>query len=129
MSSTCFDASLLSVVPFSVATGGVRIRVRLTPHAASDRLAGLVSEADGGVALKVTVTAPAEQGKANAALIALLAKTWRVAKRDLAVVIGATDRRKVVHLAGDPALLLPRLVEALGESRSGQSRSGQGGVR
>ena len=76
------------------------MRVRLSPAASATRVGGLVAEADGGVALKVMVTAVAEDGKANAALIALLARYWRIAKRDLAIVAGTTDRRKIVRVPG-----------------------------
>lgn len=85
------------------------MRVRLTPRASANRLVGLVAEADGGVALKVMVTAAAEDGKANAALIALLAARWHLAKSDIAILAGATDRRKTLHIAGPPAGLLPAL--------------------
>jgi uncharacterized protein len=87
----------------------VRLRIRLAPGASANRLVGLVAEADGGVALKIMVTAAAEDGKANAALVALLARSWHLAKSDIAIVAGATDRRKLVHIAGQPASLLPAL--------------------
>jgi uncharacterized protein YggU (UPF0235/DUF167 family) len=87
----------------------VRVRVRTTPRAAADRIAGLVPEADGGVALKVAVTAVAEGGKANEAVLALLAREWGLAKRDLAIVAGRKDRRKTVVVAGDPTQVLALL--------------------
>jgi uncharacterized protein (TIGR00251 family) len=108
---SCPTAS--SPSPFASASGGVRIRVRLTPRASANRLTGLVAEAEGEVALKVMVTAPAEGGKANAALIALLSRAWRVPKRDIEIVAGVTDRRKLLHIAGDPARLLPLLEATL----------------
>jgi uncharacterized protein YggU (UPF0235/DUF167 family) len=89
------------------------VRVRLTPRASANRLAGLVGEADGGVALKVMVTAAAEQGKANDALIALLARAWHLAKSDISIVAGAGDRRKTVHVAGAAAQLLPALAASV----------------
>jgi hypothetical protein len=85
------------------------LRVRTTPRASADRIVGLVGEADGGVALKVTVTAAAEGGKANAAVLALLAREWRLAKRDLAIAAGAKDRRKIIAIAGEARHLLPLL--------------------
>ena len=77
------------------------------------------TEADGGVALKAAVTAPPEDGKANAALVALLAKAWRVPKSAISVIAGASDRRKTLLVEGDPTLLLGRMTGALtpGSSR------------
>jgi len=89
------------------------VRIRLTPRASASRLVGLVAEADGGVALKVMVTAAAEGGKANDALIALLGRTWRLAKSDISIAAGAGDRRKIVHVAGSAAQLLPALAASV----------------
>lgn len=102
-----------SGLPFAATRDGLRVAVRLSPRAAMDRVMGLAAEADGGRALKVAVTAAPEDGKANEALLRLLARVCGVPRRDLAVVTGRTDRRKVVHVAGDPAALAPRLEEAL----------------
>ena len=91
----------------------MRVRIRLTPRASANRLAGLVAEADGGVALKIMVTAAAEQGKANEALIKLLARTWCLAKSDISIVAGAGDRRKTLHVAGAAPQLLPVLAASV----------------
>jgi uncharacterized protein (TIGR00251 family) len=99
--------------PFTAACDGVRVRVRLTPRASASRLVGLVAAPDGSVALKIMVTSAAEDGKANAALIALLARAWRVAKSDVSIVAGASDRRKTVHVAGTASRLLPVLEASL----------------
>lgn len=90
--------------------------MRLTPKAARDRVAGLADEADGGVVLKVAVTAVPENGKANAALIKLLAKEWKLAKTTIAVVAGATDRRKTLLVAGDPDRLMTLLQDWMARS-------------
>ncbi|HSV30274.1 MAG TPA: DUF167 family protein [Candidatus Omnitrophota bacterium] len=97
--------------PFTPAAGGIRVAVRLTPKASRDRVEGLAPEADGGQVLKVSVTAVPEDGKANAALIKLLSKQWRVAKSSIDIVQGATDRRKVLHVSGDPDDLEAQLHE------------------
>jgi len=94
---------------------GVSVAVRLTPKARATRIQGVVAAADGTRALKAAVTAPPEKGKANAALLALLAKAWRVPKSSLALTAGAGDRRKVVHVAGDPAVLMRKLNEWMNE--------------
>ncbi len=98
-------AGAATALPFAAASDGLRVRVKVTPKAGRNRVDGLAPEADGGVALKVAVTAAPEDGKANAAVIALLAREWGVAKSTISVVLGAADRRKVLHLAGDPAAL------------------------
>jgi uncharacterized protein (TIGR00251 family) len=100
-------------LPFSAAAEGVRLAVRLTPKASVERIIGLADEADGGVVLKVAVTAAPENGKANVALVKLLARAFRLPPRDISVVRGLTDRRKVVAVAGTPAELAARLREGL----------------
>jgi len=81
------------------------VRVRLTPRAAGNRIDGLMLEADGAASLKVAVSAVPEDGKANAALVALLAKAWKQPKGAITVVAGAGSRRKTLLVAGDPARL------------------------
>lgn len=62
-------------------------------------------DAEGGTVMKLAVTAPPEDGKANQAVIALLAAELGVAKAAISVVAGATDRRKLVEIRGNPAAL------------------------
>ena len=96
-----------------MAADGVRIAIRLTPRARANRLDGVVRLADGAPVLKVSVTARPAESRANDALLQLLAKEWDLARRDLAVVGGAKSRSKIVHIAGEPTLLLKRLGAAL----------------
>jgi uncharacterized protein YggU (UPF0235/DUF167 family) len=99
--------------PFSAVADGLSLRVRLTPKARRSAVDGLAAEADGSVALKVAVTAAPEKGRANEALIALLAREWHVAKSAITLTQGGSDRRKLLHLAGDPAELERRLTDWL----------------
>ena len=73
----------------------------MQPKARREGIAGLTPDPD-GVALKLAVGAPPEDGKANAAVIALLAEALGVAKSAISVVSGATDRRKLVEIRGEP---------------------------
>lgn len=95
--------------PFATVPAGVRLRMRVQPRARRSAVVGLVAEADGGAALKVAVTAAPKDGKANAAVITLLAAELGLAKSALAVVAGAADRRKTLLIAGEPQALLARL--------------------
>lgn len=96
-------------MPFAVARDGLRVAVRLQPGARKNGVDGLAAAADGTPALKARVTARPEAGKANAALIALLARSWRLPKSAFEITSGHSGRNKVLRVAGDPAELKARL--------------------
>ena len=73
----------------------VILRVRLTPRAASSRIDGW----DGDL-LRVRVTAPPVEGRANDALLRLLAKALDVSPSRLRLVKGQTSREKVIAVEG-----------------------------
>jgi uncharacterized protein (TIGR00251 family) len=89
--------------------GGIRLRLKVAPKARRTAIGEIMTDADGVPVLKVAVTAAPEDGKANAAVIALLAKEWGVAKTAISVVSGATDRRKLVEIRGQPEELAARI--------------------
>lgn len=99
--------------PLTAASDGVRVAVRLTPRARSDRLDGVTRLADGAAVLKVSVTAPPAERRANDALLQLLAGVWGLPRRDIAIVGGLKSRSKTVRVAGETPLLLKRLGDAL----------------
>jgi uncharacterized protein (TIGR00251 family) len=105
----------------SLGPRGLTLALRVQPNAGRDRNLGLVTDAAGSVALKVKVAAPAEDGRANAAVLALLAKALGLPKSALSLVRGERDRSKVVALAGDPAALQPRLAAWLAQRAAGKS--------
>ena len=88
---------------------GARVALKVTPRAASSGVQGVELDGAGKARLAVRVSAPPEAGKANAALIKLLARRWRLAPRDLQVVSGAGARQKVIHVHGSPDAMLARL--------------------
>jgi len=87
------------------------VAVRLTPRARADRILGIAADEAGKPILKAAVTAVPEDGKANAALVALLAKTWRLPKSALAVASGGASRNKSVMIAGDTDELMKHLTD------------------
>jgi hypothetical protein len=78
--------------------------VRLTPRARADRING-----NAAGQLSISVTAPPAENQANDALLRLLAREWRLARRDLSIVVGSKSRNKIVHIVGDPPALMTRL--------------------
>ena len=91
--------------------GAIVLTIRLTPHANRDAIAGLGVLADGQAVAHARVRAVPEDGAANAALIALIAKTFRRPKSAVGLVSGQTARVKQVRIAGEPADLA-RIVES-----------------
>jgi uncharacterized protein len=92
---------------------GLRVAVRLSPRAKSDRLIGLAATPAGECTLKATVTAPAREGRANEALLRLLASAWELPRRDLSIVAGLASRNKTVRVVGDPQRLSAKLAGAI----------------
>lgn len=74
--------------------GMARIAVTVVPRARSARVE---RRADGG--FRVAVTAPAREGRANAAVIEALAEHFRVPRSRVRIVRGLTGRRKLVEIA------------------------------
>jgi len=107
-------ADALSHPFFDPARDGIFIRVRLTPKASANRVDGISADADGKGTLKVRVTAIPEAGKANKALIRLLSKEWKMAKTELSLHRGETDRNKIFFVAGDTDALGKRLLDWAG---------------
>ena len=95
-------------LPFVRAPGGVRVRLKVSPKAARNRVGGVFAGGE-GAALKVGVTAAPEGGKANAAVIKLLAREWRLPRSRLHVAAGAASRSKTVLVEGDPGTVLAQL--------------------
>ena len=90
-------------------TGGVSFQVRLTPKGGRDAVEGWQQASDGSEHLKARVRAVPEDGKANAALIALLASELAIPKSAIRIAAGATSRLKRVEITGDAAALTARL--------------------
>ncbi len=95
--------------PYRAVPGGVRVRVRLSPKAAANRLGGIFDNGNGERALKAAVTAAPEGGKANRALIKMLAREWRLPKTGMSIAAGAARRNKTLFIEGDAEMILARL--------------------
>jgi uncharacterized protein YggU (UPF0235/DUF167 family) len=98
----------------------LRLEVRLTPRSARDAIEGEKLTADGRKVLAARVRAVPEDGRANAALLRLLAEACGVAAGKVSLVAGASSRLKSVRIEGDPS----SLAKALGLSGSIEGKSG-----
>jgi uncharacterized protein len=79
------------------------LRLRVVPGATRPGILGRH-----GDAWRVRVTAPPEGGKANDAVLALVAQALRVPRRDVELASGRASRDKVIRLVG----LTPEVAEA-----------------
>jgi uncharacterized protein (TIGR00251 family) len=87
------------------AKGGVTFAVRVVPRASRNQIVGVH-----GDALKVRLTAPPVEGRANEALVAFLAQRLGVRKSQVEIVAGATSRHKMIRVTG---LLVQEMRERL----------------
>ncbi|MBM3506886.1 MAG: DUF167 domain-containing protein [Alphaproteobacteria bacterium] len=100
--------------PFAPTKDGVLVAVHVQPRASKAALGPIATDAAGASVLKARVTAAPADGRANAAVCALLAKALGVPKASVRIVRGATSRHKTVHVTGDPQALLARLAALAG---------------
>jgi uncharacterized protein (TIGR00251 family) len=74
---------------------GVTFAVKVHPRAKKNAITGEV-----GDALKVALTAPPVDGKANEACIEFFAKLLKVPRSSVTIAAGLTSRNKVIRVAG-----------------------------
>ncbi len=86
------------------ADGSVVLSLHIQPGAKKTEIAGLHGEA-----LKIRLAAPPVDGKANAALIAFLARACGVPKAAVELLSGETSRTKRVRVSGADSAVLARL--------------------
>lgn len=89
---------------------GAAIAVRVTPRARKNEISSIMQ--DGMV--KIKLTAPPVEGKANLALIAFLSEILEIPQSKFEIVLGSTNRNKIVAIEGvDAETLQKRIVELI----------------
>jgi len=99
--------------PWRATPTGVVVACRLTPKGGRDAIDGVARLADGASVLLVRVRSAPEDGRANDALCALLAKALDAPLSRVRLASGARSRLKQVAVSGDPEALIARLRTAL----------------
>jgi uncharacterized protein (TIGR00251 family) len=87
---------------------GATFAVRVQPRARRNAITGVVGEA-----LKLALTAPPVEGKANQACIEVLAEFLNVPRGSVTIVGGQTSRNKVIRVAGRTAAEIEARLRAL----------------
>jgi uncharacterized protein len=86
------------LIPLHESGGGLTFAVRVHPRAKKNAITGEV-----GDALKVSLTAPPIDGKANAACVEFFAKLLKVPRSSVTIASGQTSRQKVIRISGPSA--------------------------
>ena len=103
----------MATKPYECLVDGVRLNVHLSPNASRTGIDRTDNVASGRARIRATVTAPPEKGKANKALISLLAKKLRLPKSSIQIIAGQQSRDKTVFFSGAPNRLQPLLEDLL----------------
>ena len=92
--------------PWRRSADGLILKVRLTPKSSQDRIEG-ISPFDDETVLKARVRAVPEKGKANSALLKLVAGWLGIPASSVSLASGGKSRLKSVQVSGDGAALEP----------------------
>ena len=101
--------------PWRVSGDAVLLSLRLTPKSSKDAVEGVEALSDGRRVLKARVRAVPEDGKANEALLRLLAKWLDLPVRALSLSSGASGRTTVIRIEGGGAAAVVARLAALTE--------------
>jgi uncharacterized protein (TIGR00251 family) len=83
------------VIPIHNVRGGVTFAVKMHPRAKKNAITGVL-----GDALKVSLTAPPLEGRANEACIEFFANLLKVPRSSVTIASGEKSRSKVIRVAG-----------------------------
>jgi len=82
-------------VPLKESTSGVTFAIKVHPRARKNAITGTV-----GDALKLALTAPPVDGKANQAVIEFFADLFAITRSSVTIASGETSRTKVIRVSG-----------------------------
>lgn len=76
----------------------MKINIHITPNAKRSEVIGEDLDLFGGKTLKVKVSAPPIEGKANKELIKILSEYFDVPKSQISILVGDKSRNKIVEI-------------------------------
>ena len=83
------------MIPIRDTPSGATFQVKVHPRARKNAITGVVGEE-----LKLAITAPPVEGRANEAVIAYLAEFLNVARSSVTIAAGESSRQKLIRVAG-----------------------------
>ncbi len=88
---------------------GIKLFIKVSPKASANLIRGVEAVSDNQTAVKILVTAVPEEGKANKAVINLLAKMLKLPKSDMCVIQGETSKVKTLLIKGDQTHIISKI--------------------
>ncbi len=83
------------MIPIRESSGGVTFAVKVHPRAKKSAITG-----EAGDALKLSLTSPPVEGRANEACIEFFAKLLKVPRSSVTIASGLSRRSKIIRVAG-----------------------------
>lgn len=100
------------MIPIQESARGITFAVKVHPRARKNAITGAVGEA-----LKLSLTAPPVEGKANQAVIEFFADLFAIPQSSVTIASGETSRSKVVRISGlNRVAVEKRLTDSLTET-------------
>jgi uncharacterized protein (TIGR00251 family) len=97
------------MIPVTESSKGISFSIRIHPRARKNAITGII-----GDALKLALTAPPVEGRANQAVIEFFAELFEIPRSSVTITSGETSRNKKVRIAGlTRAAIVARLSECL----------------
>lgn len=96
------------MIPVHESAGAITFAVRVHPRAKKTSITGEL-----GDALKLAITAPPVEGKANEACIEFFAKLLKVPRSSVTIAAGRSSRNKVIRIAGVARADIERVLTGL----------------
>ena len=97
------------MIPMHDTPTGATFAIKVHPRAKKNAITGEL-----GVALKVALTAPPLDGRANEACIEFFAKVLNVSRASVSIASGQSSRNKVIRVTGLSAKEVRTRLQALG---------------
>lgn len=107
------------MIPLHISPTGISFAVKVQPRAKKNAITGEL-----GDALKLSLTAPPLEGRANEACIEFFANLLKVPRSSVTIASGETSRRKIIRVMGlSSEEVRERLYSKLASATKGGSRA------
>lgn len=94
------------MIPIQESAKGVTFAVKVHPRARKNQITGVL-----GDALKLALTAPPVEGRANQGVVEFFAELFAIPRSSVTIASGETSRNKVVRVFGPSAESVRRSLE------------------